>query len=104
MAKKAKSLPMSKSKAIRTYRAENPNAGPKQISEELNNQGYAVTPQFVSTVLSNDRRKGGASGQKKSAGDLSLTDLQVAKELVDKLGGVENAQTALKAYSQLVSK
>ena len=30
-------------------------------------------------------------------------DLQFAKELVDRLGGVENAITAINAYSQLIA-
>jgi hypothetical protein len=62
-----------------------------------------VTTQFVSTVLSNDRRKHGLVNRKKSADDLSISDLQFANELVDWLGGVENAIIAINAYSQLIS-
>lgn len=104
MARKPKALPMSKSEAIRKYKLENPTVGPKRIAAFLNDKGYDVTAQFVSTVLSNDRRKQGLTNRKKSVEDLSVTDLQVAKELVEKLGGIENAQTALAAYSQLISQ
>ena len=103
MAKKAKVLPMSKSEAIRSFKEANPNVGPKSIAATLNEEGYNVTAQFVSTVLSNDRRKTG-SGRTKSIEDLSVTDLKVAKELVRKLGGIENAKTALTAYSDLISQ
>lgn len=103
MAKKTKELPFSKSEAIRNYKEENPSVGPKRIASALNDEGYDVTAQFVSTVLSNDRRKHGLINRKKSADELSITDLQVAKELVDKLGGVDNAITALNAYSDLIS-
>ena len=104
MARKTKVLPMSKSEAIRKYKEENPTVGPKRIAAHLNSEGYNVTAQFVSTVLSNDRRKHGLTNRKKSVEDLSVNDLQVAKELVDKLGGIENAQTALNAYSALISQ
>jgi len=101
--KKAKELPFSKSEAIRNYKGENPTAGPKRIASALNDEGYDVTAQFVSTVLSNDRRKHGLINRKKSADELSISDLQFAKELVDRLGGVDNAITAINAYSQLIS-
>lgn len=103
MAKKPKILPMSKSEAIRKFKEENPTIGPKRIAASLNSEGYEVTAQFVSTVLSNDRRKNGLINRKKSVDELSVTDLQVAKELVEKLGGIENAKTALDAYSELIS-
>ena len=94
---------MSKSEAIRKYKAENPSVGPKRIAAYLNGKGYGVTAQFVSTVLSNARRKQGLTKRKKSIEDLSVNDLQIAKELVNRLGGIENAKVALNAYSQLIS-
>ncbi|MDA7663102.1 hypothetical protein N8550_03790 [Pirellulaceae bacterium] len=96
-------LPYRKSEAIRNYKGENPTVGPNRITSALNVEGYDVTTQFVSTVLSNDRRKHGLVNRKKSADDLSISDLQFANELVDWLGGVENAIIAINAYSQLIS-
>lgn len=92
---------MSKSEAIRSCKAENPKMGPSAIAETLNKKGYDVSAQFVSTVLSNQRRKEG--GQIKSADDLSISDMRITKELVKKLGGIENAKTALNAYTELIS-
>jgi len=55
MAKKA--IRESKSAAIRAYKENNPAAGPTAIAEALSKEGMKVTPAFVSTVLSNARRK-----------------------------------------------
>ena len=53
----------NKSVAIRDYRAANPEAPPKAIAEALAKMGISVSAQFVSTVLSNAKRKGGIVGK-----------------------------------------
>ena len=63
MAKKAKSGP-NKSLEIRNYKAGNPTASPKEIAGALSTTGLAVTPQFVSTVLSHAKKKGGKVGKR----------------------------------------
>lgn len=103
MPKKAKSGP-NKSVAIREYKAANPEAKPKQIAEALS--GLNVSAQFVSTVLSNDKKKGkGAKRGPKPGSKAATTDLQSllhAKKLVTQLGGVDAARAAINALAQLL--
>jgi hypothetical protein len=97
----------NKSVAIRTYKADNPDAGPKAVAEALAKSGIKVTPAFVSTVLSNDKRKGGKgkrgrkSGTRGGSSD-TLSSLIQAKKLADQFGGVEPALKALKALAKLL--
>ena len=44
---------------IRKYVENNPDAKPKAISEGLAAAGIKATPTYVSTILSNERRKSG---------------------------------------------
>lgn len=102
---------ISKAAAIRDYKAAHSNAKPKEIAEHLNSKGFEMTPQYVSMILSNDRRKDGTarvrsttgrvvtSGRK--AGNLSIDDVLVAKSFVDKVGGVEAAKAAVEAFAKI---
>ena len=113
MAKKAKGGP-NKSLEIRNYKDGNPTATPKEIAEALNKAGVSVSAQFVSTVLSNAKKKGGKVGKRgrkpgrkpgvaaASTGS-SMEQLIKAKKLVDALGGVDNARSAINALAQLLS-
>ena len=58
MAKKASTNGASKSEAIRNYKSGHQEAGPTAIAAALSKEGTKVTPAFVSTVLSNAKRKG----------------------------------------------
>jgi len=110
MAKKAAAGP-NKSKAIRDYKNSHAGAGPKEISTALAEQGVKVTPGFVSTVLSNakrrgkkGRRKGGrpaGMGAKPGRKD-ALSQLVLAKKMSDQFGGVEKARAALNALAQIL--
>jgi hypothetical protein len=109
MARKAKSG-SNKSAAIREYKAANPDAGPKDIAEALEKSGMSVTPQFVSTVLSNAKKKGGKVGKRgRKPGRpsaLPVGDLQQliqVKKFVDQIGGVEKAKAAVDLLAQLLS-
>ncbi len=115
---------MSKSKAIREYYAANPKAKPRQIAEALVAQGHSVTAQYVSVILSGDRRKAGKvtrRGRKpaaakteaavapakapraaKSGSEPTLSALESAKKLIDATGGVANAKAALDALAKLL--
>lgn len=100
----------NKSVAIRTYKSAHSDAGPKAIAEALGKDGIKVTPQFVSTVLSNDRRKSGKTrrrgrGGKAGAprGDRSFARLMQAKKLAEQMGGVEQARRALDTLAKLLS-
>lgn len=108
MAKKKAGEP-NKSKIIRDYKSEHPNEGPKLIAAALAASGLKVTPGFISTVLSNDKRKSGKTrgpgrGRRPAAAASSdsLEQLIQAKRLVDKLGGVEKARAAIDALAKLL--
>ncbi|WP_254509896.1 hypothetical protein [Anatilimnocola floriformis] len=105
MAKKAKSGP-NKSSAIREYKEANPTAQPKEIAEALVKSGVEVSAQFVSTVLSNAKKKGGKVGKRgpkpKVAASGGIEHLVEAKKLVDKLGGIDAAKSALEALAQIL--
>lgn len=107
MAKKSKGGP-NKSLEIRSYKDANPTASPKEIAEALGKQGVSVSAQFVSTVLSNAKKKGGKIGKRgpkpgrKAAGGGDLQSLITAKKLVDQMGGVEAARAAINALAQIL--
>jgi hypothetical protein len=114
MAKKAAAGP-NKSKAIRDYKSKNDGAGPKEIAEALGKDGVKVTPAFVSTVLSNDRRKAGKPGRRRrrggrravgrpagGMGGSSFDRLVQAKRLADQMGGVDKARAALDALARIL--
>lgn len=118
MAKK-KSGGASKSDLIRTTSAENPTAGPTEVAKIIQTaHGIKVSPAMVSTVLSQDRSRGGkparrgrppkagrAPGRKSSStgGTLSIDALVRIKKLADEMGGVAEARRALDALSQIMS-
>lgn len=97
----------SKSEAIRNYKSENPDAGPKAIAAALADDGIKVTPAFVSTVLSNDKRKSGRSAGgrrgRRSSGNASLDSLIQAKKLAEQMGGIEQARAALDALERILA-
>ena len=112
MAKKAAAGP-NKSKAIRDYKSEHKSAGPKDISAALADQGVDVTPGFVSTVLSNAKRRGkkGRGKGGRPAGSTTgakpgrkdpVSQLRLAKEMSDQFGGIEKARAALDALAQIL--
>lgn len=100
MPKKTKPI-LSKSEAIRRHKTEHPTDGPKVMADILNQQGYDVTAQFISTVLSNERRKKGLTGRGRRSNELLAEDLIDVKRLVDKLGGIDKAMAAIEIYSEL---
>ena len=115
MARKKSAPKLSKSAAIREYSGSHASAKPKEIAEALNKSGYAVTPQYVSMILSNDRKKAGkpkrtrrtktSSAKPKATPNqqLSMEDLLAAKQLIQATGSLAKAKAALDAYANLVS-
>jgi hypothetical protein len=114
MAKKAKGGP-NKSLEIRNYKAANPSATPKEVAEALSKGGVSVSAQFVSTVLSNARKKGGKVGRRGrkpgrkpgmtaagGGGGASIENLIKAKKFAESLGGVDQARAAINAIAQLL--
>lgn len=97
----------NKSKAVREHHLAHPGDGPTAIAEKLAAQGITVKPAFVSTVLSNARRKAGDTKPSRSepaaaTDTVSLDSLLKAKKLIELVGGVGAAKAALEAYGQLV--
>ena len=91
----------NRSAAIRAYKDKNPDARPKAIAEGLAKDGVKVTAGYVSTVLSNERRKGGKR-RKKRAGTKAYADLVQAKRLSDAMGGIDKARAALNALAKIL--
>src|SRR5262245_60116880 len=104
MAKKSTSG--TKSASIRNYKAGHPSAKPKEIAEALAKSGEKVTPAFVSTVLSNDKRRGrkrkGGRRPGRPAGGGGFESLVQAKKLADQMGGVAKAKAALDALARIL--
>jgi hypothetical protein len=93
----------NRSAAIRAYKDSNKNAKPKEISEALVKDGVKVSPAYVSTVLSNARRKGGGRRKKRgAAGGRAYADLVQAKKLADAMGGIDRARSALSALARIL--
>lgn len=94
----------SKSAAIREYRSTHPDAKPKEIAESLNQAGHKITPQYVSTILSNDRSKG-TKGRRRGgiAASSSIGQLMAVKRLVGEVGSVKAAQQVIAQYSKLMA-
>ena len=113
MAKKAAAGP-NKSAAIREYKSKHAAVGPKEIAAALADGGVKVSAGFVSTVLSNDKRRKGngrrkagrRAGRPKTSSALgrgdALSKLVLAKKMSDKFGGVEQARAALNALAQIL--
>lgn len=130
MAKKKAGEP-NKSQSIRDFSKENPAMKPKQISEELTKKGVAVSPGFVSTILSTSKKKskttrpavaskkkatskvksvraiGRPKGTKvaaasKASGDISVDSLLKFKQLVAEVGGIDEAKSALTTLEKLM--
>lgn len=107
MAKKRGGINLSAE--IRKYVAANPNAKPKAIAEGLAAAGVKTTPTYVSTILSNERRKSGKRKRRGrrpgrpagKRGDMFANLLQ-AKKLVDKLGGIEAARSAIDTLAKIM--
>ena len=108
MAKKRTAVNLSEK--IRKYVEANPNAKPKAVVEGLASAGIKVTPFYVSTILSNDRRKSGKTKRRgrrsgrptaSSSRDV-LANLVLAKKLADKMGGIETAIAALETLAKIL--
>jgi hypothetical protein len=105
MAKKRGGINLSEE--IRKYVEANPNDKPKAISAGLAAKGVKVTPVYVSTILSNERRKSGKRkrrGRKPGRKPASSvhTSLILAKKLADQLGGVDNARAVLDTLAKIL--
>lgn len=100
---------VNKSLEIRSYIAAHPEAKPREIVAALRENGIDVSAAFVSTLKSNDKRKG-KPGLTRPAGKSSrlqgthdgLASLLVAKELVNQTGSLEAARRSLDALEKIL--
>jgi hypothetical protein len=98
------------SQMVRDYKSQHKRSKPKDIAAALNDRGVKISSQYVSTVLSNWRRKKGrrvraAAGAAQSNGrgsGISIAQLVKAKKLVRKLGGVDEAKKMIDALSKIL--
>lgn len=116
MAKKAARSGVNKSQAIRDFAAQNNSSSPKEIVAGLAAQGIEVSSQFVSTILSNAKRKGkkgrrgrrgrpaanAAAAPANTGGGVSMKNLIAAKRFVDQFGSVKEAKAAVNAIADLL--
>lgn len=109
MAKKAASGG-SKSQAIRDYLAKNPGASPKQIVQDLKDQGVEVSMGLANVVKYSSGRKGRrkkvkrgrpAGSRASTSGGLTMEQLIETKRIVDKLGGTAEVRRALDVLDKL---
>ena len=109
MARKKRKSKINKSQAIRDFVTENPGIGPTEAAAKLTQSlGVKVTPNTVSTVKFQMKKTGAkpakkARGGRRAAanGQVGFNEMMAAKDLVNKLGGVDQAQRALAALAQL---
>jgi len=100
----------AKTAAIKAALKANPTKGPKEIAELLKEQGFETTANYVGGVkaaMKARRRKKGAPASEIAAPDVPKDAVSVgllvkAKKLVQELGGVKEAKTALNALAQLL--
>ena len=104
----------NKSEAIRGYLASHPKSSPNEIVAALGEEGIKISAGLASNVKytsSAKRRTKKKAGQKRlvtrripsrtAAAELSADDLIAAKQLVDRLGGLEAARRALDTLESL---
>jgi hypothetical protein len=104
----------SKTAAVKAALKVNPNKLPKEIAEILQAEGWDIKAQLVSVVKSAMKAKKKAKKAAEPAAEevsaapqlpkdaVSVALLVKAKKLVQELGGVKEARTALNALAQLM--
>jgi len=104
----------NKSEAIREYLGQNPKAGPTEVCKDLKkSKNLDIAPALVSNVKAammgkkggKKKRRGAKPGPKpgRPAGSqkVNLNHLIEAREFAQKVGGVDEAQSLLKALDKL---
>ena len=99
-ARRSKQKSVNLSAAIRDYLNAKPDAKPAEIVEFLSTEhGANVSPQYVSTIKSNTRRK----QRSMLSDDPALQRLQLAKEFCQQMGGVDKAERAIRDWAALTN-
>lgn len=99
---------INRSEVIRDYKEANPNVKPKQIASYLKDKfNIRVSAQYVSSILSNAKRKGGKIGKRgrprKPSETIGSNELFLVKQLVEKVGSVDAARQAIQTYDELMT-
>ena len=101
MAKKKRDTSVNKTAEVKNYAAANKGAKPQAIAEALKAKGVNASPGYVSSVLSNVKRKRKSPGRKKSAaasnGAVTVDSIIAAARFIKSAGGIDNAKAALRA-------
>ena len=95
------------SQLVRDYKSQHKRSKPKDIAAALNAQGTKISAQYVSTILSNARRKKGRKGRRaavaaSNGGGLDVAQLVKAKKVVDQLGGIDEAKKMIDALARIL--
>jgi hypothetical protein len=109
-ATKRKSGKPTKSAAIREYQAQNPSAGPTEVSVALKKRGIDVSPAHVSSVSSTSKkrkkrraRRGAPPSNGRSSGAVVNFDhLMAARKFAAQVGGVDSAADLVQALKKLM--
>jgi hypothetical protein len=104
---KRKKRGVNVSQLVRDYKSQHKRSKPKDIAAAISAQGTKISPQYVSTVLSNWRRKKGRKAKRAPAASsngsgIDVAQLVKAKVLVEKLGGVEQAKKMVDALAKIL--
>jgi hypothetical protein len=99
-------LKVNKAAAIRAELEKNPEARPRDLIAALLAKKIKVAPAQVSNIRTGLNSKSKAKGRKIKAsnganGHIDIADLLAAKKLVESLGSIEKATTALAALAKL---
>lgn len=96
------------SQLVRDYKSQHKRSKPKDIAAALTAQGTKISSQYVSTILSNWRRKKGRKVRRAAAASngggsgIDVAQLVKAKKLVGQLGGIEQAQKMIDALAKIL--
>lgn len=111
MAKAQEEGAVNKSQAIRDLMKAFPNKTPAEISAELTEKGIKVTPQFVSTIKANLKKKnkkkarashaGAAASSAKPAQSGGMVAVTAAVDFIKAAGGISAAKAALDTVEEI---
>lgn len=101
----------SKAEAVRQFKAEHPDLGPKEIAEALTKKGVEVTAGRVSAVLRSGGSKVDVATIRKASAfvqsytgklDEALRAIEAVGQFIAECGGPEKARSALEACRAVV--
>ena len=103
MAKKAtkpSKRSVNKSQAVRDYLAAHPNATNPEVQAALAKKGINITPNYVS-IIKGQAKRGKAPKKAAVKGDIGVSELRAAMNLVKTAGSFENAAQALAIVKEI---